>query len=166
MKPHDLEKMLKYYKLALETSRENDVARPMYLSDVGYALQHKFHRGISLQDLRDARHYFELAAQGQDLNNRVLHRNNIAHSLQNEFEFTRDRTVLEEAIVMQEDIVKSLQAEPPTLATSRFYRNLGTMYTGFAQAKDRSIHSYPAFVSSAYNCVWPFSKRILSCTCI
>ena len=92
--------MVEYYKKALDTSREDDPARTLYLSDVGFVLIRRYEQRKMLQDLRDARKYLEMSIDCGTLNSlsQAQCRNNISLLLQMEYESTKRIAALDEAI--------------------------------------------------------------------
>jgi len=60
--------MVEYYTKALDASRDNDPARTLYLSDVGFVLIRRYDWCKTLQDLRDARKYLEMSIDCGTLN--------------------------------------------------------------------------------------------------
>jgi len=123
--------MVEYYKKALDTSREDDPARTLYLSDVGFVLIRRYEQRKMLQDLRDARKYLEMSIDCGTLNSlsQAQCRNNISLLLQMEYESTKRIAALDEAIKIQENIIQSLPQPGPTAQNRMFFRNLGTIYT-------------------------------------
>lgn len=125
-----LDMMTTFYKNALHAAREGDGMMPIYLCDVGFALQHKFIETRSIDDLLEARSFFVQSVEQEPHHTSTLaiFRNNIVVSLREEFDAVGRFEALDEAIAIQKDVIESLPDKTPNVQNRTFYRNLGAVY--------------------------------------
>ena len=98
--PQNLDKMVEYYKNAFDASRDDDAARSLYLTDVGFVFICRYEQRKTLQDLQDARKYLEMSIDCRTLNalSKAQCRNNISLLLQMEYKLTKHIAALDKAV--------------------------------------------------------------------
>ena len=144
-----LEQMIYYYKRALEASPEGNISIPLYLCDVGYALHRRFEVKGTLQDLLDAKTYYQrsLTQRPLHVSIKAVFCNNLVASLRDEFDAVGRVEALDEAIVIQENVIESLPDKTPDTSNRIIYRNLGTVYRRKFQQTHESSHIDNAIIN-------------------